>query len=355
MKKRKHFLGALMSALFIFGLTVSCSSDDSDGPANPENAKVAIKMTDAPGDYDAVYIDVQDVMVQMDGDDNWVSVGDVDAKVYNLLELTGGASVTLGDDEIPAGKLHQIRLVLGDDNTVVIDGETYPLKTPSAQQSGLKLQVNEDLEGGFTYEFLLDFDADKSIVNAGNSGNIILKPVIRVSTAVASGKIMGSVSPADFQSMAWVVADQDTISAYTNDNGVYVLNGVPEGSYQVHITPDTASGYAPATINDVNVNLGETTNVDTANLIEISATGSVSGTITNAGILANLSLESTTDGSIYTIDTNGDGTFTFQYIPAGTYTLTVSPSADSNLSVKILDDVVITEGEVTALGNITLE
>jgi hypothetical protein len=49
-------------------------------------------------------------------------------------------------------------LLLGDDkNTVVVGDKTYDLKTPSAQQSGLKLKINQTLVA-VTYEFIFDFD-----------------------------------------------------------------------------------------------------------------------------------------------------------------------------------------------------
>jgi hypothetical protein len=46
-------------------------------------------------------------------------------------------------------------LLLGDKNTVVVGDKTYDLKTPSAQQSGLKLKINQTLVAGATYEFML--------------------------------------------------------------------------------------------------------------------------------------------------------------------------------------------------------
>jgi len=44
--------------------------------------------------------------------------------------------------------ISQFRFILGDDNTVVVDGITYPLKAPSGQQSGFKVNVDETLTDG---------------------------------------------------------------------------------------------------------------------------------------------------------------------------------------------------------------
>jgi len=243
---------------------VSCNSDDD---SNDGSARIKVSMTDAPGDYDAVYVDVTDVMINadatVDGDAGWKSLSGVKTGVYDLLELTGGVSQLLADTDVPAGYLGQIRLVLGDNNNVVIDGETQPLSTPSAQQSGLKIKVNQDLAAGETYNFLLDFDVDKSVVKAGSSGGFMLKPVIRVSNGVESGSIKGSVHPTTFQSVVQVQNATTTVSAYTDVAGNFELKGVPAGIYQLKVTPSIASGLTVKTMNDVEVKTGETLDLET--------------------------------------------------------------------------------------------
>jgi hypothetical protein len=76
---------------------------------------------------------------------------------------------------------------------VVLDGTTYPLSTPSAEQSGLKLQ-EPNITGGIMYHVLLDFDANKSIVKLGNGG-YKLKPVIRTVGPAISGTIISYLLP----------------------------------------------------------------------------------------------------------------------------------------------------------------
>jgi hypothetical protein len=248
---------------------ISCSDDDGD---SSETARVSIRLVDAPGDYDNVFIDVQDVVIKYNGDDDSddiddgeVAIGEVNAGVYDLLELTGGASVLLVDDEIPAGRISQIRLILGNDNTVVVDGETFPLNTPSAQQSGLKLNVNQNVEGGIFYEFILDFDADKSIVTQGNGG-YSLKPVIRTELVAETGAISGNVTPTDVQTQITASNATTTVTTFTNDNGAFVLSGVPDGSYTVTATPDPDSELDTVVFSDIEVVSGEVTTFDTIEL-----------------------------------------------------------------------------------------
>lgn len=253
----KYFL---IASLITIGLS-SCSKDN-DNNSNGGTANLTVRMTDAPGDYDAVNIDVEDVEIHVESDgtvegdedgDGWVSIGNVHAGVYDLLELTGGISQLLADTEVPAGYVSQIRLVLGSNNTVVVDGQSKPLNTPSAQQSGLKLQLNQQFEAGESYSFLLDFDVDESITTTGN-GAYILKPVIRVSAEAGASSIVGTVlPPEDFtgdhlQSLVKITSSDGnniTISAYTDADGNFSLNGVPAGTYKLEVINDA----------DLNINI----------------------------------------------------------------------------------------------------
>lgn len=269
--KRSFRKWSLKPAIFLavlgLGLT-SCSDDDTDDAITEENARVTVRMTDAPGDYEEVLVDVQDVMVQVEAEqgetdeEGWLSLDDVETGQYNLLELTGGMTQLLADSEIPAGFVSQMRLVLGPDNFVTIDGEKMPLATPSAEQSGLKLNLNQELEAGEHYEFLLDFDVEESIVNTGNGG-YILKPVIRLSAYADTGEIVGDVHPTEYSTLVKATNGTNTISAYTSDSGEFVLHALPAGTYKVTITPEEASGYSMITINDVVVEADGTKDLET--------------------------------------------------------------------------------------------
>lgn len=178
MKKLNVFSKIACLALGLLTLAAWSSDDDNDIPAENSNAKISVKLVDAPGDYDEVNIDVKDVVIKYFGGESDVSLNAINVGVYDLLELTGGASVLLADDyEVPAGDVSQMRLILGENNTIVVDGETKPLSTPSAQQSGLKINLHKELQPGISYEYVLDFDVEESIVEKGNGG-YGLKPVI---------------------------------------------------------------------------------------------------------------------------------------------------------------------------------
>jgi hypothetical protein len=249
-------------SIFIAVLNTSCSKDESG------TATLQIRLTDGPGDYSEVNIDIQDVQVKSGDTTNsnsgWKSLG-MTPGVHDLLKLTNGRDTLLGTFDLPPGKISQIRLVLGSNNSVKVSGQSISLSTPSAQQSGLKILINTTLTAGIVYKITLDFDAARSIVTTGN-GDYILKPVIRSVATAETGAIAGTVSPA--ASTPAVYAMQGTtIAATTNADqttGKYLLRGLAAGSYTVSFAPKT--GYLADTVRNVSVTVGSVTDMGTVNI-----------------------------------------------------------------------------------------
>ncbi|WP_226390054.1 DUF4382 domain-containing protein [Penaeicola halotolerans] len=259
---KKSFLFVALLAL-AFGFT-ACNDDAPE----EGNARLSIKLTDAPADYEEVWIDIVDIQVKStteEGENGWTSLDNVQAGQYDLLKLTAGVDTLLTEVDLPAGRIGQIRLILGSENYVTIDGEQIRLTTPSAHQSGLKLLVNETLEAGRVYEFLLDFDAARSVVKAGNSGQYILKPTIKVITSISEEAVIsGAIDPADLQAVVYGIIDEDTVSAYPNAGGIYYLRGLEApATYRVVIVPAEETGFEAVTIEGVETEVGEITTVET--------------------------------------------------------------------------------------------
>ena len=118
------------------------------------------------------------------------------------------------------------------------------------------MNLDTELESGFSYTFILDWDVQKSIVKAGNSGKYNLKPVIRVNAEVnsgsISGKVIGEVEEDDIDSA--VPLKDVTVSVYTMDdtyvaesltdgNGDFLIQGLDEGDYKIKIEQDSYLDY----------------------------------------------------------------------------------------------------------------
>jgi hypothetical protein len=267
LKNRKLPVTSLAIVAGMLLYFTSCQTNGINGSSGPSHFQVYL--TDSPGDYQAVNIDIQKVMVNVSSDtsDNssgWKEVTMLRPGVYNLLNFRNGADTILAGVDLPAGSISQIRLVLGDSNSVVLnDGTVIPLKTPSAQESGLKLNIHTTLTAGIPYALELDFDAARSIVKAGNSGKYLLKPVIRTFAKAAGGAIEGVVLPDSAQAHVLAITPGDTMGAIPDNSGYYKFWGVPTGAYQLIFDADTTTGYKNDSLKNINVQTGQVTTVDT--------------------------------------------------------------------------------------------
>jgi len=242
-------------SIITFGIVLnSCNKDESTAARYP----YSVKMTDAPGPYDAVYIDLK--AVEVIGSNGQAVSLNANAGIYNLLELSNGVNTLIATSVLADATVSQIRLILGPDNSVVIDGTTYPLSTPSAEQSGLKLQVHQVLYADVANSIIIDFDANQSIVATGG-GTYKLKPVLRTIVTATTGKIEGSITP--IGTLAAVTATSSggvSYSSNVNAEGNFQILGLPPGTYSVTITPDLP--LLPVTVTDVVVQAGVTTSLN---------------------------------------------------------------------------------------------
>ncbi len=250
MKSSKLFFAiAMIMTIAIAG----CKKDE-------KTARVNFRLTDAPANYDAVYVDVQGIEVQTAAG-GWVTLNS-NLGVIDLLELSNGKDTLITGGDFPAGRVNQVRLMLGANNSIVVNGVTHNLETPSAQKSGLKLNLMKELEAAVTYEWTIDFDAHMSVVATG-SGNYILKPVLRMVTDGIDGVISGTLLPPIAASVCAVTAT-DTFCTNSNIAGQFAIQGVPPGNYDLLITPPLP--LSVTVVNNVSVTAGQNTNVGVVNL-----------------------------------------------------------------------------------------
>ncbi|MDR7128498.1 hypothetical protein J2X69_000830 [Algoriphagus sp. 4150] len=271
---------SIITYLMITGLALiamACSSDN-DNPSQG-SARVNFYLVDAPASYDEVWIEVLALRVKVDEDginddrhedddeSSWIEITYDKSQPINLLELTGGNSELLGSGDFSAGEIEQLRLILGENNYVVKNGVRHEMKTPSAQQSGLKIKVDEDIRGGVSYDLIIDFDAARSIVEAGNSGQILLKPVLRAYLDEVSAGIMGQVLPLEAQPVQVTVFDgNETINTFVNADGNYKITGLDDGIYSVTFMPNES--YTGIVLEGIVVEDGKITTIDPVILSE---------------------------------------------------------------------------------------
>ena len=246
----------LLISLLAGSLFFAACKDEAE---NTPMASLSVHMTDLPGNYDEVNIDVQGV--EITGSGGSVTLKNVNPGIYNLLDYANGVDTLIATGDVAAGNVSQIRLILGKNNSVMIDSIVYPMDIPSSAQSGLKLQIHNTFAAGAEYALLLDFDASQSVVEHGNN-TYSLKPVIRVVETAISGSIAGNVTPvaAGYATIATHVSDTTKVySSVTDATGYFLIKGVPAGSYNLVVMPPAP--LVADTVFNVTVVNGNTSNV----------------------------------------------------------------------------------------------
>jgi Domain of unknown function (DUF4382) len=286
MRQLCRFLLASCFIYLVIFLPFSCKKN-SDSLNVPEGKqRVKIYLTDNPVNYDAVYVDIQQVVVQVipdscqgrdyngndcfDDNEYRCSVWDtlnIRAGVYNLLNLSNGTDTILASGLTLDGRINKIKLVLGDNNSVVIDSVRYPLTlwgnthtvTIKVRGADVDELTPNDLQ------LWLDFDAGGSIVKVSNN-HFVLKPKIKVFVPDRTSGISGKILPKEAKAVVAAIANGDTLIAIPyGHNGWFKIRGLEGSTADVFINA-TAGGYKDTTITGVPLQMGDVTDIGTITL-----------------------------------------------------------------------------------------
>jgi len=373
----------VVTVVAVLGLTLlmACGGSSSSG----STGAMSVHLVDGPiSGYQEINVDIQSV--EISGSNGWITLGTPN-KTINLLTLTGGVSETLASGAtLPAGHYQQMRLILGTGSTVKLaDGTVQPLKVPSGMQSGIKLIVSFDVASGTTADVWIDFDAAHSIqvVQAGASGQYLLRPTIRAYDKTVTGSIHGTLTDggtAAGLSGAMVYAEtldgsghaQIARSTVTDANGGYTLDLLPVGS-TYYVVSQPVVGTTPkaydAKASDAFA-LSATTPVFTysAAFSADAATGTVSGGVTPVATssqsdVVNLlqSLATPASGSfsfivgsgLATVGTSTE-TYSFSNVPAGAYSVqavrsTLNLDGTTTVTTSTVQPATVTAGGTTTV------
>jgi hypothetical protein len=161
--------------------------------------------------------------------------------------------------------LRKVRITLGSNSHVVINGTSFPLTT-SGDDNIIVIKIDESVvavnSGGLT-NFWIDFDAGRSIRLNGN--NFELKPSCKVFSREKSGGIEGIVLPGTAASVVMAINGADTATAKPEDSGEFKFIGLKPGTYTL-IYHATAGNFVDATVTNIVVSGTEDVHVPAVTL-----------------------------------------------------------------------------------------
>lgn len=343
---------------------------------------MSLSITDATTDeYKAVYVTIEEVSVHVGGnehnDSNWEVIGSP-GKTYNLLDLVNGVIEQLGIIELQAGHYTQMRLIIGEvpDDGINLLSETHPyanyiinssdekyeLKIPSGLQTGIKIIHGFDINEDQTTELILDFDASRSIVKAGASGQWLLKPTIKMideySKSIINGTVIDSIqTPLEGALVSVQIFDpgaedeKDKVvvqaSTITDENGNYTIFVQP-GVYNIVAYKDN---YNPGC---VNIETISNTDYTQAFLLDDASSGTVSGDveITEGGAEQHVTISFRQIGEcegkdieVKSLNVANGGSYS-TVLPEGSYNV-VASTYDSE--TQLFSNVVVDDSDTTSL------
>jgi len=285
---KKLRLAGVLTAFLLLLFTFSCQKEkNTDTTILEGQQRVKIRLSDNPVNYDAVNVDIQQVVVQIipdscrgrgdrnnndcyDDDEYRCSVWDtlsIRAGVYNLLDLSNGVDTLLASGLTLQGRINKIKLVLGNNNSVVIDSVSYPLSLWGNSRS-VTIQVKGADIDQLTPDELqlwLDFDAGGSIVKISNN-RFVLKPRIKIFVPSLTASIKGKVLPLRAEAVVSAIANGDTLVAIPDHgDGKFKIRGLRGTTANIFINA-TANGYRDTTITGVTLQRGRETDIGTIQL-----------------------------------------------------------------------------------------
>ncbi len=294
MEKNRSKIAAIFIAFTTMMLVIiSCQKDvgiTSDTGINVNNARaLSIYLTDDPCFYDSLLVDIRQVEVKIDtsshrdddhyGDDdddddddhnghdnygNWDTLR-IQAGVYSILELRNGLDTLLASGNIPASAIRKIRITLGTNNSIVVNGTRKSLQLFPGANNYVYIKINREHQsntGNNQTTIWLDFDVCESIKEIGNQ--YFLKPSIKAFNKENFGEIEGKVLPAAARAVVTATSAADNGTAIPFSDGKYKIRGLKAGTYTVLYSAQPP--YRDTTITNVVVRNNRETELPTITL-----------------------------------------------------------------------------------------
>lgn len=148
------------------------------GCQRSQNCNLNIHLTGIPANYQEVNVEIKEVWVKLQKENTGWFLLKTNKSIYNLQKLQQGRDTFIATGIVPQSEIKEIRLVLGDQNSITNLGSKYPLSLARGAENGLRIQTKVALIGE-NDRLTIDFDAAASITEDGKDAYKLM-PVLKL-------------------------------------------------------------------------------------------------------------------------------------------------------------------------------
>ena len=272
--------GMAMASIFF----LACNKENSGTSVSTAGkSQLSIYMMDDPVPFTKVLIDIKQVAVKIDtaahhgdADDDqqwhddyrgcrngnstiWDTLA-ITPGIYDLLKLRNGTDTLLASGLVVNGKVLQVRITLGTNNTIYTDSATsYPLNIIGSHNY-FDINVRRDDIAAISndqFKIWFDFNLSKSIFF--NNNKYWLKPELKPFNDNKRPKLEGRILPEGASGFVAVYNQSDTLYALPWLGGYYQVRGITAGTYSIYVKG--WHGYKDTSITNISVGSSGTTKV----------------------------------------------------------------------------------------------
>lgn len=248
----------VVAVLLAIGLT-SCEKEQIEAAA-PADRTMKVRMTDAPGDFAALNVEITKVEV-FSRSEGWVTLEN-QSQIHDVTELTNGKEVVIAAAANLKAELYtELRLTYGVASSLSLElfsGTTIDHNL--AIQSSTVIPIEANLESQNGLSLLIDFHAAESVIES--AGEYFLDPVVtwvEDSRTGVQGELEAQTSAA-IMLMTEGGNGEISFSTLTDAQGRFLIRGVEAGTYDLLVQfRDGANELKEMTIEGVVVTEGQIT------------------------------------------------------------------------------------------------
>jgi hypothetical protein len=229
-------------------LVVAACYSESPTRVQTTGPRVTVEITDAPFPYDSVArVDLYIVSLAVRNEPDttstgtgWITVAEPGRR-FNLVDLSGGVTDTLGNSVVPAGQYKAVRMIIDTDSSFVtaVTGQRLAVDWQSSGGRPTLYALVDDPIGipDTGAAVVVDFDVGRSFLCDAPCHSFVFSPVFRAVNRLATGAVSGLVTGDTLAAYPAPIA-RVTVTVFSGDPG---LN---EGYWSVRATGRTdATGH----------------------------------------------------------------------------------------------------------------